>query len=387
VWKAIMRILALLFLAAVLGGCASTPLPPPPATLFDDALFDPPTQALDGDRIFALTEPMRRYLKTDIVPKVRSRGPQRALLDALYTEGQLRLQYDATRTRNAAEAFDARAGNCLSLLIMTAAFAKEMGLRVEFHSAIVDETWTRSGNMLLASGHVNVTLGRRAVDVGNTYNADELTVDFLPAAQASGMRSAIISEDTVVSMYMSNRAAESLIDGRLADAYAWAREAILRSPDFFSAYNTLGVVYLRSGHLDRAVAVFEHVLQHEPKNTRAIANLANALAMQGKLDEAGRWQQRLAVLDPHPPFHFFNLGMLAVRQNDYRTARELFAKEVARAEYHSEFHFWLGLASFKLGDVDEARRHLKHAVENSQTGRDRDTYSAKLAWLQALGRR
>ena len=66
-----------------------------------------------------------------------------ALLEALYTQGELRLEYDARRTRTAAEAFDARMGNCLSLVIMTAAFATEMQLQVRFQDVlgIVFDSW------------------------------------------------------------------------------------------------------------------------------------------------------------------------------------------------------------------------------------------------------
>ncbi len=58
------------------------------------------------------------------------------------------------------EAFQARTGNCLSLVIMTAAFAKEVGLPVRFQSVYVPETWSRSGNLYFSSGHVNLASAR-----------------------------------------------------------------------------------------------------------------------------------------------------------------------------------------------------------------------------------
>jgi len=94
-------------------------------------------------------------------------------------------------------------------------------------------------------------------------------------------------------------------------------------------------------------------------------------------------RQRLVALEPYPPFHFFNLGMEAMRHEDYPAARELFAREVARAETYHEFHFWLGVADWRLGDEAAARRHLTLAVDNSLTRSQHDLYAAKLAWLQA----
>ncbi len=49
-------------------------------------------------------------------------------------------------------------------LIMTAAFAKELGLQVTYQSAYLEETWGRSGDLLVRSGHVNVTLDRKMGD-------------------------------------------------------------------------------------------------------------------------------------------------------------------------------------------------------------------------------
>ena len=73
------------------------------------------------------------------------------------------------------------------------------------------------------------------------------------------------------------------------------------------------------------------------------------------------------------------------RREDWRTARELFAREVARADTYHEFHFWLGVADWRLGDEAAARRHLALAIDNSLTRGQHDLYAAKLVWLQSHG--
>lgn len=377
-----MRIWACLLLSLLLCACASAPAFRP-APLFHDQLFSQPTEHVGAESIFALNDAMHLYLRTEIAQQLRTQGPQRGLIAALYEREQLRLEYNAGMTRNASQAFDARAGNCLSLVIMTAAFAKELGLRVEYHSAFTEEIWSRNANLLLRSGHINVTLGPRLVDMGTGHDNSSLTVDFLRAEELRGLRSRVIGENTVVAMYMNNRAAEALVKNQLDDAYAWAREAIRQSSEFMSAYNTLGVVYLRHGNPAHAEQVFAHVLEREPDNTRAMSNMVLVMQQQGRVAEATALQQKLSRIDPHPPFHFFNLGMAAMQREDFRTARDLFAKEVSRAGYYHEFHFWLGLASYKLGDLEEAYRHLVLAMENSTTRRDHDLYAAKLAWLRS----
>ncbi|HEY6355606.1 MAG TPA: hypothetical protein VIY30_14045, partial [Burkholderiaceae bacterium] len=90
---------------------------------------------------------------------------------------------------------------------------------------------------------------------------------------------------------------------------------------------------------------------------------------------------RLAAVEPEPPYHWFALGQQALRRGDARTARDLFAREVARAQYSSEFHYWLAVAHFQLGETSAAQRHLEHAQALSTSRDERDLYAAKLAWL------
>ncbi|HYM48573.1 MAG TPA: tetratricopeptide repeat protein, partial [Burkholderiaceae bacterium] len=363
-------------LCTLLAACA-TPQPPAPEFLFHDDLFAAPSERMSSEQVFAVSAAMKRFLGAEITSRLRTRGVQTGLIEALHRKGQLRLEYDASTTRNAAEAFDARAGNCLSLVLMTAAFAKELGLHVRFQSAYLEEIWSRSGDLLLRSGHVNVTLGPR-IDDRTSSLAQSLTVDFLPANQLRGLRTREISEQTVVAMYMNNRAVEALVRGGLDDSYAWAREAILQSPDFLAAQNTLGIVYSRHGNLPQAAAVFNHVLERDPVHTRAMSNLAEVYMRQGREAEANGLYRTLAQIEPEPPFHYFNLGLAAMQRDDFATARDLFAREVALAEYSAELHFHLGVANYRLGDVRQATKHLTIALENSTSRGDRDVYSAKL---------
>jgi transglutaminase-like putative cysteine protease len=124
---------------------------------------------------------MERFLSVEIAPQLRNKGNRDGLIDAIYREGELKIEYDSVMTRNAAQAFAARSGNCLSLVIMTAAFAKALGLPVQFQSVSVDETVSRSDDIYFFIGHVNLTLGNHHAVVGlRTSGADLLTVDFLP---------------------------------------------------------------------------------------------------------------------------------------------------------------------------------------------------------------
>jgi Tfp pilus assembly protein PilF len=366
------------FLAALaVSACAVVPRGGSP--LFHDALFKPPGERIDAAAVFATTPAMRDYVHLDIAEEIKARGPQQGLFDALHERGRLQLEYDAVITRTAAEAFEARAGNCLSLVIMTAALAKELGLEVRYQRVVSDDLWSRSGETYFASGHVNVTLARKSRDPRVRFDEKQLlTIDFMPPAANQFPRTWEVAERTVVAMFMNNRAAEALAAERLDDAYWWAREAILQDPGYTSGYNTLGVVYKKHGNLGEAEAVLAAVLEREPRNANAMQNLALVYSDQGREGEADALTERLERLQPNTPFHYFDLGLEAMRAGDYRSARALFAREIERDPYYHEFHYWLAAACWRLGDADCARQHLGTAVEMSPTRGDREIYAAKL---------
>jgi Tfp pilus assembly protein PilF len=251
---------------------------------------------------------------------------------------------------------------------------------------VLDETWSRSGNLYFASGHVNIVLGRPISHRDGLDSEDRLTIDFLPPDEIRGLKTRPIEERTVVAMFLNNRAAEALAAGRVADAYWLSREAIEQASDFLPAYNTLGVVYLQNGATADAEQAFAWALQKEPDNRQAMANMVTTLRREGRDPEADKLKQRLASLEPEPPYHFFNLGIAAFQAGDFSTAQRWFAKEVDRASYNHEFHFWLAMAELRLGELNAARRELKFALDNSTTRGDHDLYAAKLGRLNAMRR-
>jgi len=386
-----MKILSVALFSTLLASCAVAPVAPPNVRYFNDRLFAAPSERINAGDVFALSPEMRRYVSDEIAARARTKGRQRGLIDALYSKNDLKLEYDTEMTRNAAQAFAARSGNCLSLVIMTAAFAKELGLTVEYHKVFVDDVWARAGDIYLSIGHVNLTLGKRKIDdsgggyrVGVKPRESEGTmVDFLPPDDLRRVRMRVIGEEVIVAMYMNNRAVEALAKQHVDDAYWWAREAIVQAPAFLTPYNTLGVIYQRHGNLTEAEQVLAHVLEREPDNIQAMSNLIVVLDNLGRVEESRRWSGKLAKMDPNPPFGYFNRGLAAMRDGDIKAAKEAFAKEVARAPDYHEFNFWLAVAYLNLGEVEQARKYLTVAMKNSTTRRDHDLYAAKLDRINA----
>lgn len=375
---------AVLF-AASLAGCAHVPTASTGdvTPLFRDALFKPPAEPIDSRTIFAVDASMRRFLAEEIIPQTRRKDPRQALLDALH--GKLLIDYDSEMTRTASQTFAAHEGNCLSLVIMAAALAKQLDIRVTYQEVYDFDTWSRDAGFAILSQHVNLVLGPRVSNL-RFYPGDAtpMIVDFLPPRQVANAATRPIPEQTVVAMYMNNRAAEVMIGGDIDRAYWFARAAIEADPGFSDAANTLGVIYLERNHRAPAERAMRYALQREPDNISAISNLSRLLAGEGRTAEARALEQRLAQLQRHPPFEFYDRGMEAMRTGQFREAARLFEKALSERPYDVPSHFALAIAAAHLGDLRRARQQLELAEQNSTTPESRAIYAAKLRHLESL---
>ena len=379
-----VRLLIAVLTLAGLVGCATPPPPPPRDNLFVDEAFKPPTIRINPADALQLSPQMQHFADFEMRSDIRNLGPRDGLMEALYEKGQLQLEYDSGVTRTAAEAFDARRGNCMSLVLMTAAFARHLRVPVSFNNVVLDESWTRANGLYFVAGHVNITLSRPPNTDSNRIvvnDGEHLLIDFLPTQQLKGQRRRVIDEQTILAMYLNNRAAEALARGEIDDAYWWSKSAIETDPRWLAAYNTLAVLYRRHGLISRAEFVLRTVLDREPLNTQALSNILLVLNDQGRQAEASIYANQLAQVQPVPPYRFFDEGVAAMRAGDYAAASQLFRKEIARAAYVSEFHFWLALANYGMGDLSSAKGEIAKALENSASVKDKELYGAKLAWL------
>lgn len=370
-------------LAATLAACAGVTSPRPDfAALFADDRFPPSGEPIRAQDVFAVDAAMRDYLATVVARRIRREGPLRGLFGAVRED--LRIDYDATMTRTAAQTFAARAGNCLSLVILTGAFAKQLGIPVVYRSVYGQDAWTRSNGIVFHSGHIDLVLGSMATPARLGQQIDTpLIVDFLPSQDVVGAYAVPVPEKTVVAMYMNNRAAEILASGDAARAYWWARSAIESVPDFVAAYNTLGLIYLRHGDLAQAEVALRDALARAPQSPEALANLAEVLVQRGQYAEAQRLREELARIEPDPPYYFYDQGVQALARGDAAAAVALFEKELKRLPYDDEVHFALAAAELRLGHQSRAQKQLLMAIDDSLTRERRAIYAAKLDRIES----
>jgi len=182
-----------IILALLQTGCASTRVArDPDAALFHDELFAPPAERIDAAAVLAPSPPMLAFIASQVLPQQRQKGRRQALFDALYVGTRPWLDYDATITRNAAQAYDARSGNCLSLVLMTASMARQLDLEVRFQFVYAQESWSRDDVLSYLNRHVGLLMLQPP-------NEDAVRVCFVPPAAGHKRASRAVEQPTLLS--------------------------------------------------------------------------------------------------------------------------------------------------------------------------------------------
>ncbi|NKF20931.1 tetratricopeptide repeat protein [Solimonas marina] len=371
-------VLACLCLAA----CTTVPTRQQTDSLLDDAAYGQPPDELQQLNLFAISPAMHQFVAREVAKQMRLHGDSRGLYAAIRT--QLHIDYDASTTRPAAQTFITRSGNCLSLVILTAALARDAGVAVHFQYVPGEGSWTRFDGVIFRNGHVNIALDSRKTTVDGRSFGSALIVDFLPSVDLEGLRTVEISERRILAMYMSNRAGENFADGDVDAAYWWARAALDKDPSFSDPYNTLGVIHRQRGELQLAERSFRMALTIRPDNAVVLSNLIGLLTAQGRETEADPLRQTLARIEPVRPYAYLDAGNAALAAGDAKLAMHYFREELQRMPYNADVHYAMAVAAARLDRLTEAGQFLASAAVLSPNLSDRQIYASKLEKLRAL---
>lgn len=319
--RRIAETLCAALLAASLAGCASAPGGPRaagspgalaalamPAAAGLETAPVPPAPA----EVIALTPEMRRFVERAVARDTSEMRRTRALARAILSPGTLGVRYDAAGTRTAAETFRAQAGNCLSLSLLFAAMARELGIDATFQEVRVAPQWDRRGNTVFSTRHINV--------VGELGHAMDYEMDFYPELARGGIGRRPLTDAEAVGQYYNNMAAEHLAAGELASAYVYLVTAIEVAPRLDYAWTNLGVLYQRNGQMQAAEAALRHALRLDRRNTSAMSNLARLLRAGGDAEESSALVRRLQRLQRRNPYYQFALAEQAEHRGELDAA-------------------------------------------------------------------
>ena len=140
--------------------------------------------------------------------------------------------------------------------------------------------------------------------------------------------------------------------------------ALQKAPDSLSALMGLGIIYDAQKKFDQAKEYYQKALKISPKFVPAANNLAYLYAEKGEnIDEALNLAQSAKEQFPDDPHISDTLGWVYYKKNVFTRAILYLMEANDKIPNHSTMRYHLGMAYYKNGDKELAKKELKKALE------------------------
>lgn len=111
-------------------------------------------------------------------------------------------------------------------------------------------------------------------------------------------------------------------DGSFHEAMDHFRKALILMPDFAEGYNSLGIVYRKTGNDDSAQVYYLKAIALDRSNAHAYINLGNLYDDRGMTDSAVERYRQAIRIQPNMPSAYYNLGITYFKTGALAEGRE-----------------------------------------------------------------
>ena len=285
-------------------------------------------------------------------------------------------------TYNADLASTEQAGNCLSLAILTKAYASLVGLKVEFRKVNSAPVYSLDNGIISLSSHVQTHIHAPPQMNSNKFSFffSKVIIDYFPSSR--GAIGGVVSDDDFVSMYYQNLAAKALMTNDFNMAYSLLAAALQLSSNNIVTLNTLAVLHKKAGKLDLAESIYRHILEQTEGSVSVLSNYVILLEKMNRNEVAAVYEDMYMEIEDDNPYRWHDLANEAYKKEKYSKALYLYKKSADMAPYLHENYFGQAKVYFQLGNNNKASKAMEKASDLAYTLADEKRYLAKLHTLQ-----
>lgn len=335
-------------------------------------------EQLNTEDVFFLTqEQQKEFLFTVDQHIANGLAPHTALSEVL-TERLANFTYYG-ETYDATTAIRLNKGNCMSLAILTTAYAKLIGLDFSYRKVSTLPVFTKKDDVILSSSHVQTIIYDPSfiADKNVFYLSNPaVVIDYFPSkSHRSGRK---FSLETFLAMYYKNIAADALADKDLNKSFLYANKAYHLDTNNIETINLLAVIHRRSGDLQTAEAIYKAGLNKGQTNIALLSNYIMLLKSQHRMDEVNTLQDKLNQLDDPDPYQWLGEAYTAKNIGNIKQAEIYFKKALVKAPYLNQAYMGLYKIYLKQNKLKKAQTMLVKALEWTYELDERKLYKYKL---------
>lgn len=350
-------------------------------------LFQPARRVPRFDELLALTLPQKQQFLDFYHDHDQARMQPHYRINEYLTQHLSGVEF-GNRTLPVAETVERELGNCMSLALVTTAYARLAGVDVGWQLSPAQPYYSSQGTVIYSADHIQTRLfsppygKKKGFSNANAPLRSYLLIDYFTDERPR--RGSALRENQMIALVYQNLGVEAMSEGRLADSYWLLREALEHDPRNGHTYNALGVLHRRAGADELAEGLLRHALTLAGEELLILRNLRRLMLSLGRSEEAEALQQRILALpdpDPYPALvrgdKAFHQGKLDEALASYREARRI-------APYLHEVDQRIAQVYLERGDLRRAKRELQRARDNAIAVTDRRQYQTKLQGLREL---
>lgn len=289
------------------------------------------------------------------------------------------------RTLSASTTIETRSGNCMSLALVTMAFARLARVEIGWQLADADPVYSSEGSVIYSADHIQTRLYRPAFSLNAqsfAFGRPYLLVDYYTDnAPSTGTP---LSESEMIALVYQNLAVEALAEERLEESFWLLRAALEYDPANANLYNALAVVHRRAGDTRTSEQLYRFALDEFGDRLIILRNYHKLLLADNRVEDAERIERRIMVLPDPDPYPLLGLGDEAADQGKPDVALAYYRRAAEVAPYLHEVYLKMAQIHTQRGDLKRAERALRKARDHAWAESDQQRYQAKLT---ALGER
>ena len=282
-------------------------------------------------------------------------------------------------TYNAETAMRLNKGNCMSLAVLTTAYAKLLGLKFSYREVNTLPVFEKQKNVIISSSHVQTIIydaDYTAQSAKYYFSKPGVVIDYFPST--SNRVGKYFGESDFIAMYYKNLAGDALIEDDLAKAFMLAKKAYQHNKNNVEVINSLAIIHRRAGDSESAEAIYQAGLKIEQSNLRLLSNYIMLLKRQSRFEEAEKYQVKLNQLNDPNPFFWLEEAYIAEKNNEMNKATRFYLKALNQAPYLHQAYLGLYHIYRNNGRFTKAKHMLKEALEWTYEIEQRKQYKTKL---------
>ncbi len=314
------------------------------------------TMTLPEDNVLAVNDDMRAYLERYVPRNYVENTRVRVLARMLFGKGTLGMEYDASQTLTAQEAFKRSEGNCLAFSYLFTAFARERGLKVSFQEVEIPPEWNDAGDELYYySRHVNVIIQMKEIQ---NLVIDIDRVNFKPHYRAWR-----ISDKYAVALYYSNKGTDYLFKGDYDNAFRYLAKALELSPKDPAIWSNLGVLYRMKEMYNYSEKSYFIALKYDSQHQSVLSNLSVLYEHMGEIEKSEYYFKLAKSHQLKNPYYRYHQALDSYALGNYDQTLRHLKEALKRQNKEHKFHNLLGETYAKLGDEARSNKALTKAKE------------------------